>query len=97
MTDRDFTGMTRAEFQAMVDSRRKARMDKVDAMTPGMRALVHEYGSTVVDAFLDIGVRKERHIRHLVETVLNEFSPTRGAGSNQGTRRAIGVPPPTER
>lgn len=79
------------DFQERLDRRRQDRMKRVDALSPDVRELVHEYGFTVVDAFLSLKITKARHIRHLVETVLNEFSPTRGAGSKQGTTRAPGV------
>ena len=79
------------EFQAIVDKRRRDRMSKIDGLPPDMRALVHEYGFNVVQAFLDLGVTKSRHIRHLVETVLDAFSPTRGSSSAQGTRADIGI------
>lgn len=54
-----------ANFQ----ERRIRRMDRGDNMSPDLRACVHEYGLTVVDAFLDCGVTRPRQIRHLVETV----------------------------
>lgn len=74
------------EFQARLDARRRARMEIVDAMPPEMRALVHEYGLYVVLTLHRAGVKKVRIIRHVVEAVLNECSPTRGAYSSQGTR-----------
>jgi len=74
------------EFQPVVDRRRADRMAAIDRLSPEMRGLVHDYGYTVVKAFLDIGVIKPRHIKHLVETVLDEFSPTRGSFSSQGVR-----------
>lgn len=75
-----------AEFLAGVDARRANRMRAIDAMPAALRALVHEYGYAVVKTLRDVGVEKPKHIRHVVETVLNEFSPTRGAFSSQGTR-----------
>lgn len=62
-------------FWDIVDQKRRARMDKIDQMPPAIRALVHDYGLGVVQAFLDVGVREPRHIRHLVETTLNEIQP----------------------
>lgn len=59
-------------------------MDKVDALPPDVRELVHEYGLYVVMALIESGVTKARNMRHVVEAILNEFSPTRGANSNQG-------------
>jgi hypothetical protein len=62
---------------------RERRMSFIDRMSPELRACVHDYSLSVVRAFMDIGVREPRHIRHLVETVLDEFSPTRGSSSRQ--------------
>lgn len=72
--------------QAWIDEKRRKRMERVDQFDPAIRALVHEYGLCVVQAYWDLGVRKPNHIRHLVETVLDEFSPTRGSRSAQGPR-----------
>jgi hypothetical protein len=77
-------------FQAKVQLKRARRMSIVDRMSPEMKALVHEYGLHVVWNFVQCGVTKPNQIKHLVECVLDEFSPTRGAASNQGTRRAEG-------
>ena len=73
-------------MQEVVDIKRANRMGKVDNFDPEIRKLIHEYGLTVVSAIYDIGVRKPSHIKHIVETVLNEFSPTRGSFSSQGIR-----------
>ncbi len=72
--------------QTFIDRKRKARMNLVDNFSAPIRALIHDYGLCVVKAFLDCGVTKPKQIRHLVETVLNEFSPTRGSNSAQGPR-----------
>lgn len=72
------------EFLRSVQSRRADRMRKIDSLPPELRELVHSYGFTVVKSFMDLGVSKPKHIRHLVETVLDNFSPTRGTFSNQG-------------
>jgi hypothetical protein len=77
--------------QEIVDRRRSARMAQIDRLAPDVRQCVHDYGWNVVNAFLLLGITKARHMRHLVETVLNEFSPTRGSSSNQGIRRAPGI------
>ena len=66
--------------------RRHDRMARVDNMTPEQRRCVHDYGLMIVQSCLDLGVKNPRHIRHLVETILNEFSPTRGSSSSQGRR-----------
>jgi hypothetical protein len=49
--------------------RRRRRMERIDAMPVDIRACVHDYGLSVVDACLQAGVTKGRHIRHIVETV----------------------------
>jgi hypothetical protein len=78
------------EHQEFVDRKRAARMRRVDAMPAELRELVHEYGLPVVRACLDLGVRKPNQIRHLVETILDEFLPTRGSYSKQGLRTEKG-------
>lgn len=87
-------GMTPDEVQAHFAAKRRKRMEEIDALPEGLRLLVHEYGYPIIRAFLDIGVSKPRHIRHIVEMTLNEFSPTRGSSSVQSTvlghhRRAL--------
>jgi hypothetical protein len=71
-----------------VQRKRRARMAAIDALSPTLRALVHDYGYTVVRAYLDCGVTSPRRIEHLVETTLNEMSATRGSYSAQGVRSA---------
>jgi len=61
-------------------------MAAIDAMPPEMRKLVHDYGLHVVNTFVQSGIKKPRQIAHMVETVLDEFSPTRGTSSAQGAR-----------
>lgn len=56
-------------FIASKFEKRRKRMDRVDNMTPDMRAVVHDYGLTVVDAFVQHGVTNPRIIRHLINTV----------------------------
>jgi 2-polyprenyl-6-methoxyphenol hydroxylase-like FAD-dependent oxidoreductase len=77
------------ERQQFVDRKRRNRMAEIDRQSPEIRALVHIYGWHVVDMFLRNGVTKAKHIRHLVETVLDEFSPTRGSFSAQGVRAPL--------
>lgn len=85
----NFADLDEAGKRAFIDEKRRRRMDMVDQLEPQLRTLVHDYGFTVVHAFLEIGVRNPRHIRHLVENVLNEFSPTRGSYSAQGLRKDV--------
>jgi len=70
----------------MVDAKRARRMETVDAMTAEWRVLVHGYGFTIIDALLCCGVTKAKHARHIIETILNEMSATRGGFSSQGAR-----------
>lgn len=77
---------TDEEHQAFVDKKRLSRMKIIDDMPKELRTCVHDYGLNIVKAFVDCGVKKEKHLRHLVETVLDEFSPTRGSFSSQGVR-----------
>ena len=49
--------------------RRQARMERIDAMPYDLRMLVKEEGLTIVQAFLDCGVTKSNHIKHLIATV----------------------------
>lgn len=58
-------------------------------MTPEMRAVVHEYGYSVVHMLTGFGINKPRQIKHVVETILDEFSPTRGSFSKQGIRTEV--------
>jgi hypothetical protein len=64
-------------------------MAMVDRMSPEMRGVVHHYGLMVVLACTQAGVKQPRHVRHIVETVLSELSPTRRPSSTQGPRSAI--------
>jgi hypothetical protein len=75
-----------AEHQQFVDGKRQRRMAEIDRQPPAIRKLTHDYGWYVVKNFMDLGITKPNHIRHLVEVVLNEFSPTRGTFSQQGLR-----------
>ncbi len=75
--------------QEMVDAKRAKRMSQIDEFDPAIRSLIHEYGLTVVKSIYDLGVTKPSQIKHIVETVLNEFSPTRGAYSVQGKRSSM--------
>lgn len=72
------------EFQALVDMKRRKRMARIDALPAATRNLVNEYGFAVVDCLMALGVTKPNQIKHVVETILDEFSPTRGSSSHQG-------------
>lgn len=73
----------------IVDTKRANRMAKIDSYDPAIRSLIHEYGYNVVKTIHDLGVTKPAQIKHIVETVLDEFSPTRGSYSRQGIRTEV--------
>lgn len=77
------------EFEHRIAQRRIDRMERIDAMPADLRELVHKCGLRVVDTCMALGVKKPRHITHLVEAVLDEFSPTRGTHSSQGARAHV--------
>lgn len=83
---RKLSTLSDEEFAVAVQERRIARMEAIDHLSAAHRELVHDYGYNIVKSFMSCGVTKARHIQHLVETVLDEFSPTRGTGSAQGVR-----------
>jgi hypothetical protein len=89
-TSTELRNATDEQFRKIVGGRRRARMDQIDQMPQDLRQCVHDYGYTVVKSFVDLGISKPKHLRHLVETVLNELSPTRGAYSSQGKRAEYG-------
>lgn len=72
-----------------LDVRRRARMDRIDAMPAELRACVNEYGLTIVDACVQLGITKARHIHHLVNTIrvgsvngtVPDFTPRRAHGA----------------
>ncbi|WP_191085661.1 hypothetical protein [Roseococcus microcysteis] len=53
-------------------------MARIDAMPADIRACVHEYGLTVVQAMMEGGVKKAKHMHHIVRVVRE--------GSYQGPR-----------
>jgi hypothetical protein len=75
--------------QHVIDQKRRNRMALVDAMSAEMRETVNDYGFHIVDNFMKIGIHKPKQIRHLVEIILDEFSPTRGTKSKQGIRTEV--------
>lgn len=87
--------LSQAERDQRAVENRIRRMERIDAMPEDLRKLVHSYGLAVVETCTALGVTKARHIRHIVETVLDEFSPTRGAYSRQGVRTEV-TPSPTQ-
>lgn len=87
---------TCGEHQRVVDEKRAARMGRIDSMPGPLRDLVHAYGLTVIDTLTNAGVTKPGQIRHVVETILNEFSPTRGSYSSQGVRTPVDETSPAQ-
>ena len=85
---------TEEERATFLDRKRKNRMAVIDSMPADLRALVNEYGLSVVQTCMDLGIQKPRHIRHRVQQILDELSPTRGAYSSQGIRSPIAHRPP---
>ena len=81
--------LTEDERVERINANRRARMERIDEMPAEMRELIHIYGLAIVETCTALGVSKPRQIRHIVETVLDEFSPTRGSYSRQGTRTEI--------
>ncbi|HVT29358.1 MAG TPA: hypothetical protein VHE81_15185 [Lacipirellulaceae bacterium] len=68
--------------------RRERRMQQIDNLTPELRAVVNEWGWTIVDNFMRCGVKKANRIEHLINVVLNETRAPRGySASFQGPRR----------
>lgn len=78
-----------ANYQDIIDQKRRARMDVIDRFPADIRAMIHEYGFAIVKTLLDCGVKKPKHIKHVIETVVNELSPTRGSFSKQGVRTEV--------
>lgn len=68
-------------------ARCRRRMARIDGLSPELRALVHEYGSTIVTDFVNCGVTEPRRIRHLVQRVLEGGAI--GANSSPGALRIM--------
>ena len=77
------------DFISRYERNRKTRMEKVDNAPPELRDLYNSYGTSLVEQFIALGVVKPRHIRHLIEFTLDEFSPTRGSYTRQGIRTHV--------
>ena len=81
-----------AERDSRAQSNRFERMRRIDEMPAELRNLVNDFGLSVVNACIELGVTKPRQIKHLVGVVLDEFSPTRGSFSRQGKRTDVTTP-----
>jgi hypothetical protein len=53
----------------MSDDKRRRRFDQIDMLPPDMRDLVNDEGWTIVDNFMQCGVKKSAQIRHLIKMV----------------------------
>ena len=69
--------------------KRITRMRLLDAQPAPIRQCVHDYGYHIVSTFMEYGIKDASAIRKIVETVLDEFSPTRGSYSKQGIRTEV--------
>lgn len=73
-----------------------ARMARIDAMPKEIRELVHEFGLTMVQAFLDQKITKPSSIRHLILQVqrgsLDTGTSSGSAGWMQAGRCMVVVP-----
>lgn len=63
----------------------RKRMDRVDEMPPELRACVHEFGLGLVDQFLNCGVTKPAHIRHLIKACWNGSGEIGKRGARDGS------------
>ena len=65
-----------------IQQKAQARMNRIDALPKDVRELVHEYGYSVIDAFLCQGVTKASAIKHLIQRVkTGSIDPGTGKGS----------------
>jgi hypothetical protein len=53
----------------LLGEKRHRALSKVDAMPPGLRLCVHEFGLPIVTACLQRGIRQPSHIRQLVHEI----------------------------
>jgi hypothetical protein len=62
--------------------KRVARMNEIDSLSPALRELVSEFNWTMIKAFLDVGVRDARKIRHLIARVMEGAAAYGGGDMN---------------
>jgi hypothetical protein len=62
--------------------RRVQRMEAIDQLPPNLKAVVHDWGWYIVKSFMDCGVTKPKHMRHLIEVVLDDTRAPRGISSS---------------
>jgi hypothetical protein len=70
----------------------KAGMDVIDALPKEVRELVHEFGYTMIRAFLDLNVTKASAIRHLILQVKRGSLDTGNGKSAQSGRIMVAIP-----
>jgi hypothetical protein len=68
-------------------------MDRIDSLPKEIRELIHEYGYTVVDAFLNQKVTKASAIRHLIQAVMRGSLDASYGGARNGQGRDLVVVP----
>lgn len=69
-----------------------ARMNRIDALPKGVRELIHEFGYTVVNAFLDQKVTNPASIKHLILQVQRGSLDTGNGKSSQNGRVMVAIP-----
>lgn len=70
-----------------------SRMQTIDALPKEVRELIHEYGYTMVRAFLDQKITKANIIWHLIQQVQRGSLDTgNGTASFQGGRAMVVIP-----
>lgn len=83
-------------YNSALATRAAKRMQRVDAMPPEYRSLVHEFGLEIVHEFLAHGVKKPSSIKHLIETVRGTYAdgrPRFAVNQNAGSKRnSLGGP-----
>lgn len=70
-----------------------ARMDRMDALPKEIRELIHEYGYTVIDAFLNQKITKASAIKHLINAVNRGSMDASLGGARNGQGRDLVVVP----
>lgn len=76
------------DFEKFISDKRKKRFEEIDKLPPELKNCVHEWGYNIVKNFVDLGIKKEKHINHLVRLVINETRAPEGfCYSAQGARK----------
>lgn len=56
-------------FATQISRRRIEALEQVDAMSPGLRQCVHEFGVPIVTVLTKFGIREPAHIREIVNMI----------------------------